>query len=437
MEMKESERDRRADHIFISYASEDSPLAEWLTLRLTAEGYKVWCDAIKLLGGESYPSDIDAALKTRVFRVLALLSRHSIRKPNPIKEWTTALNIAQERGEFLIPLNVDGLRKNELPWMLSDITYIPFTNWAAGFTKLLRKLTSVGAPKSKERTARTVCDWLAAQAQPDVREEMLYSNLFPILSIPDTIFFHEGLATRPPSSWPHEMHVKMTCFALELTPPPISIRVTSPVNWRDPPPWIRCNLSHVVTSLIRQYVENYCLTKGLIREPSKGFLYFPSNLIPGNRLSYTNYSGRRTWTQVAGQRKWRDGKKYSYHVVPVFRPRLGSPMDRLEMHTRVYIKDTTGAPLTPRSALARRKDVCGDWWNDKWLAKQIAVMQWLSGGDDELVFLHRDTGILAVGTTPVSHAIPIGIDEEKLGTPGFLPEAVYDDVALEQLEEET
>ena len=37
------------DHLFISYAWEDSQLAEWLALKLTAEGFKVWCDRLKLL----------------------------------------------------------------------------------------------------------------------------------------------------------------------------------------------------------------------------------------------------------------------------------------------------------------------------------------------------------------------------------------------------
>src|SRR6202044_1348485 len=71
------------DHLFISYASEDGEFAEWLALRLTAEGYKVWIDRFKLLGGESYPEDIDVAIKNRSFRMLALLSRYSIHKPNP------------------------------------------------------------------------------------------------------------------------------------------------------------------------------------------------------------------------------------------------------------------------------------------------------------------------------------------------------------------
>jgi hypothetical protein len=98
------------DHLFISYATEDASFSEWLTLKLTAEGYKVWCDQIKLLGGESYPRDIDKAIKEQTFRLLALVSKHSISIPNPLKERNLALNIARQRQEdFLIPLNVDGL----------------------------------------------------------------------------------------------------------------------------------------------------------------------------------------------------------------------------------------------------------------------------------------------------------------------------------------
>ena len=134
------------DHIFISYASEDGALEEWLALKLTAEGYKVWCDRTHLLGGESYPTDIDFALKHQTFRVLALLSRSSLQKPNPIKERTLSLNIGKERKiDFLIPLNIDGLSPTELDWMTSDLTFIPFRGgWAQGFAKLLKKLEAVG-----------------------------------------------------------------------------------------------------------------------------------------------------------------------------------------------------------------------------------------------------------------------------------------------------
>lgn len=70
--------DKEQDHLFVSHASEDGVLAEWLSLKLTAEGYKVWCDKTKLLGGEPYPIDIDNAIKNSTFRFLSLLSRNSI-----------------------------------------------------------------------------------------------------------------------------------------------------------------------------------------------------------------------------------------------------------------------------------------------------------------------------------------------------------------------
>ena len=83
--------------LFISYATEDSVLADWLALKLASEGYKVWYDRLKLLGGESYPRDITEAIRERTFRVIALFSRNSISKPNPVKERALALNLAKER----------------------------------------------------------------------------------------------------------------------------------------------------------------------------------------------------------------------------------------------------------------------------------------------------------------------------------------------------
>ena len=86
-------------HLFVSYATEDGQFVDWLCLKLISEGYKVWCDRLKLLGGESYPRDIDDAIKTGTFRFIPGLSKYSLKKPNPIKERTLALNISKERKE--------------------------------------------------------------------------------------------------------------------------------------------------------------------------------------------------------------------------------------------------------------------------------------------------------------------------------------------------
>ncbi len=77
-----------ADHIFISYAWEDRVVADWLTLRLTVAGYRVWCDRFKILGGERFPEHIDNAIRDRAFRMVGILSRHSLHKANPEAERT-------------------------------------------------------------------------------------------------------------------------------------------------------------------------------------------------------------------------------------------------------------------------------------------------------------------------------------------------------------
>ena len=84
-----------ADHLFISYAWEDRVIADWLTLRLTAAGYRVWCDRFKMLGGERFPEHIDEAIKNQTFRMLQGCSRSthstsrilstSARLPSPLR----------------------------------------------------------------------------------------------------------------------------------------------------------------------------------------------------------------------------------------------------------------------------------------------------------------------------------------------------------------
>lgn len=46
------------DTVFISHAyPEDNQFTLWLALRLAREGYPVWCDLTKLLGGVSTPRE--------------------------------------------------------------------------------------------------------------------------------------------------------------------------------------------------------------------------------------------------------------------------------------------------------------------------------------------------------------------------------------------
>src|ERR1700674_1831770 len=143
-----AEPNARRDHLFLSYAGEDGALADWLALKLVSEGYRVWSDRIKLLGGESYPKDISAAIRERTFRFVPLLSHYSVAKENPLKERTLAQAVSRERHEeFIIPINVDGIKPHELDFQSTDLVYIAFhESWSRGLGQLLKKLQQISAP---------------------------------------------------------------------------------------------------------------------------------------------------------------------------------------------------------------------------------------------------------------------------------------------------
>ena len=178
------------DHLFISYASEDVTFAEWLARRLATDGYAVWMDRLKMLGGESWPRDIQDAIGTRTFRVLAVVSRSSLNKPAPLRERTFAQKLAESLGipDFLIPLNLDGLSRGQTQWTLSDTCDIPFhPSWATGLGQLCKKLQSVNAPQSLPAGAAIAARSFAGEEHLSAEGETLVSNCLVVAQVPAAV----------------------------------------------------------------------------------------------------------------------------------------------------------------------------------------------------------------------------------------------------------
>ena len=100
------------DTILLSHANpEDNEFTLWLALQLANEGYKVWCDLTKLLGGEAFWDDIEAVLRQSAVKVLYVLSRSSNSKDGPLRELHLAQGLAQREKlkDFVIPLHIDDL----------------------------------------------------------------------------------------------------------------------------------------------------------------------------------------------------------------------------------------------------------------------------------------------------------------------------------------
>lgn len=436
------------DHLFISYAYEDAALADWLVRRLTAEGYRVWCDRFKLLGGESYPRDIDLAIKNETFRVIALLSRHSIHKPNPLKERTLALNLARVRhDDFVIPLNVDGLRAVDLDWMTSDLTFIPFNeSWAAGLRQLLSKLESLSAPRSLNDGPRIAAATFPERGLIRNKTEVLYSNQLPLLKIPEVIRrfrfarpIERGEAMLVSQFWAFYYVDRQNVLAFQ--PPsklPRGLTVTSAggTAWRYQTQINGIPSINVLLLLLKRSLIVHCISKGLL-SAAKDEVYFPTGFSNDGRLHFLGWDDKQTWVQVAGERSIRRlGKPpepYRYHLSLRFsiQHKLSSSYS-LQIRLRLHITNTAGEPLPSRSAVARRKAICRSWWNDKWLKRLLAICSHLSNGDGAIEIGIPGDEQVVLSAHPIQIEIPVGINEDALGIDDREPSLEESDIATDE-----
>lgn len=409
------------DHLFISYATEDAALAEWLALKLTAEGYFVWCDRFKLLGGESYPVEIDLALKQRTFRMIALLSKHSIHKPNPMKERTLASNLARERHEdFIIPLNVDGLTPGQLDWMSSNLSFIPFTpSWATGLAALLRKLATIGTPRQEGAQGRHAV--LAALPEPgDVRSEpeTLYANCLAFLRIPDRIrALHldrplEGAELgRLGENWTFYRTDPQTLFSFAPPPPALPAQVLDEVvtDWRTSADPMAAN---IVSGLLEKACERKLRERGLRKEFESRWFYFPSGLLQRDRLPFRSYTGRMSGLQVVGSRKVGEGR-LQHHLGLRIRVRR----DLLEGFTAILELGVALPGLAKDGnrdlTNARRKKVTKNWWNHEWVTRLLAVCQHLANDHEHMVIGVGAEQVVLAGR-PLALGAAVSIDDVKL-----------------------
>jgi hypothetical protein len=448
---KAQEPESRRDHLFISYATEDLQFVEWLTLRLTAEGYKVWCDRIKLLGGESYPRDINAAIKWRTFRLLGVLSRYSINKPNPLKERTFAMNLAKERNEnFVVPINLDGLSPTDIGWMASDLTFVPFyLGWADGLKQLLKLLEEANAPRELRDGRSVAASWFEAKHVVVKKQERLWSNLAEVKELPRDMYRYEAASFVPDDDrlellkrWPH-INDGLEFWAFGLPPSEFDAKYkfkeqARRQNWNilraDNPP-----LRYLAVRLLNESLKSVALARGLKLTPDgKEACYFPDGLVPNNRLSFEEYNQKQTWVSSVGTRNFRTmtGKETCrYHLVPHMKIWLDHELGCVVLvRVHLFVTNPEGQQIEGKAALRRRKRICRSWWNHHWQARTFAMLQFLAGGKSSIQIGEASPQQLVISKYPLTAHIASGIDESQIGLDAPEPEDA-EEIVLELDEE--
>lgn len=438
-------------HLFISYAVEDATLARWLARKLAARGHPVWFDQMKLLGGEQWPQTIDEAIKNRTFRMLALISEHSLRKQKPTGERTLAQRIAEQRKipDFLIPLKVDG---SELDWLTTTVSYISFARgWADGWRALLKKLDSIATPRSLENAAP-----LAASSFPrgddlvsDTGEKLL-TNIIRVKSFPAILRVYRVAGSvesedwkRLEQAWAFYEIGKDALVALIPPPPEFADRIK-------PTPeqllWAECEFFRnvrsrdIAASLIMKALARRLTKAGCLQHPNpnlKETFFLPETFVEGGKLSFTGFRGKKTWLLIRGRVNFRRAggvREANFHHF-AFRLRLARGLDKafyVQLTPTLVFFNEKGNAIVDKSVGPRRRRMTKMWWNNKWLNRVMAAEHVLTGlpfaGDDDLVL---EPGLVSLTSPRGLNEVILETDVEKEDSGG---ESLEVELELEETE---
>jgi hypothetical protein len=417
------------DYLIIDHEEYDEALAVWLARRLTLEGYLVWCRSIAPIAGASLHRTVEALTKQRAFRFLAILSPQAVASPDVMARRATALAIASAVGcDLVIPIVAARFDDHGLDAQTRVLTPLHFDeSWQTGLDKLLQYLHTANCPQ-REGGAQIARRSLIPADVITSTEEQLLSNRFSVPTVPKVIYrfiSNKGMDTevvlRIGLDWSFRQVDPKTFLSFhvpsEKVRQELAIKPAGGSLWPSVLEIDGISVRNLVPELIRKALTVACIRKGLLFCENQRLVYFPTALVKSNRLPFTKPDGSRSHVNTVGKRTfWRPGfsSEYHYHLAPSFSvQRVQGGALTVVTRIRVRLTDANGALLGRRTAISRRKHLCQDWWNDDWLHRILAIMQFLGDGKHILIGESSNDSIV-INVQPHEWIVPIGIDENKL-----------------------
>ncbi|GHU54663.1 TIR domain-containing protein [Bacteroidia bacterium] len=185
--------------IFISHATPaDNDFTKWLSLKLIALGYDVWCDLFYLEKGTDFWNSIETEIRENTCKFLIVQSVISNKSDGVLKELAVAAKVKKQQQDeaFIIPLAIDNkLSYDDINIELVRLNSIDFkTSWAKGLQDLIEALEKQNVPKNAPdlNKSNLLYQQIFLQGKSIIDKEEIYdSNWFPIISFPEELRFHK------------------------------------------------------------------------------------------------------------------------------------------------------------------------------------------------------------------------------------------------------
>lgn len=379
--------------LFISHANpEDNTFATWLTLRLTREGYRVWCDVANLMGGDDFWKDIEASIRQRTRKFIFVLTGTSNQKQGPLQELAVATGVARQLNEagFVIPVKLDDLPYAEHNIQIHRLNALTFTaGWQEGLVSLLTTLDDAAVPRPLQNGATHVASWWNEnRLNHDIlkcKPESLWTNWFPLKGLPSHVWVWDiPENANLPESFPYptyRMERRLFSFADSAAlvrdgQTPTGGRGLRVSSQRDPARTTglkRYEVATAVKQLVRQAWAQMARERLLpVYDLSRGrqTLWFPKSATEGNTVEFDGVDGKRSRRDLCGYKTitGTNGDKYKRYwhfgleAVPMLYP---SPVLALKSHV-VFTHDGKNPAGDAKYQHRARRSQCAMWWNDKW-----------------------------------------------------------------------
>jgi len=184
--------------LFISHATpDDNDFTKWLSLKLIALGYEVWCDLFYLDKGIDFWSSIEAEIRDNACKFLIVQTATSNKRDGVLKELAVATKVKKQLKDetFIIPLAIDSnLSYDDINIELLRLNSIDFkTSWAKGLQDLLEALKKQNVPQNAPDPDKSnlLYQQIFLQGKSVIKKDEVYdSNWFPIISFPAELRFH-------------------------------------------------------------------------------------------------------------------------------------------------------------------------------------------------------------------------------------------------------
>ncbi len=397
--------------IFISHANpQDNDVARWLGVRLAAEGYEVWSDITKLIGGETFWDTIESIIREKAACVVVLLSRDGHEKPGVLDEVNIAISTERRlnASNFVIPIRIDDLPFGEIRANLARKNIIDGSrdlNFA--FQSLIATLEEMRVLREKGFAADRLRAWRRASdisgREIRTRSKTLIQNSLEIAQWPDQIRKVRGLSTLP------EFRTGVVDSFIATAPIPggqlcfggsneilsslqsvsrnslgasciFSYGLTSEVveildlSWAD--------ARRALSQIVRRAWDERCSRSGLrsYELASGHYCWFePLNSEEGNEVQFLDVDEKRKRRSLVGRSEKRG--VYWHFAVEGVVDHMSQAL-RLRSHV-VFSEDGINPIAAPAKQHSLRRGFCRNWWNDRWRTLLQAFVYRLANGKEE------------------------------------------------------